>query len=129
MRLINRAVSIMKKGSCTGLDKSGVRTPGTTRKRFWATRVKRLVARWTTKISHSFFLKNVLCIFNPFKAVAFRTDLYFRKCSSTYSKTVGNPLLGRANKYGSMVVRWATTFKTDLSCTLSVRLAYRQLLS
>ena len=39
----------------TGLDKSGVRTPGTTRKRLWATRIRGLVAQWTTKISQFFF--------------------------------------------------------------------------
>ena len=33
-----------------GLDKSGVRMPGTTRKRLWATRVRGLVAQRTTKI-------------------------------------------------------------------------------
>ena len=32
----------------SGLDKSGVRTPGTTRKTFWATRIRGLVARQTT---------------------------------------------------------------------------------
>ena len=38
----------------TGLDKSGVRTPGTTRKRCWATRFGGLVAQRTTKIDHFF---------------------------------------------------------------------------
>ena len=42
---------------CTGLDKSGVRTPGTTRKRFWATRLRGLVAQRTTKIFLCFFVK------------------------------------------------------------------------
>ena len=36
----------------TGLDKVVARTPGTTRKRCWATNIQRLVARWATwKIS------------------------------------------------------------------------------
>ena len=35
-----------------GLDKSGVRTP---QKRFWATRIRGLVAQRTTKISQGFF--------------------------------------------------------------------------
>ena len=29
---------------------------------------------------------------------------------------LGNHLLDRATKYGSLVDRWATTFETDLSC-------------
>ena len=41
----------------SGLDKSGVRTPGTTKKSFWATRIWGLVAQWTTKFSQLFFLK------------------------------------------------------------------------
>ena len=41
--------------SDAGLDKSDVRTPGTTRKRFWATRIRGLVAQCTTKISQFFF--------------------------------------------------------------------------
>ena len=41
----------------TGLDKSGVRTPGTTRKMNRATRFEGLVARWTTKISYFYFCK------------------------------------------------------------------------
>ena len=38
-----------------GLDKSGVRTPGTTIKRCWATRSDGLVAQRTTKIFCKFF--------------------------------------------------------------------------
>ena len=35
----------------SGLDKSGFRKPGTTRKGYWATRFRGLVACWSTKIS------------------------------------------------------------------------------
>ena len=33
--------------------------PETTRKRFWATRIRGLVARWTTKVSQCVFLLNI----------------------------------------------------------------------
>ena len=71
----------MHKTMNSGLDKSGARTPRTTRKRFWATTVRAPVARWTSNISHFLFLKYIQiyiqnCIFNSFKAVASHTDLH-----------------------------------------------------
>ena len=62
--------------------------PRTTRKRFWATRIRGLVARWTTKVSHNYVILNICnVIFNPFKAADFHTDLYFKECFSIYINT------------------------------------------
>ena len=47
--------------SPAGLDKSGVQTPGTTRKRFWANRIRGLVAQWTTMFVSEIFLMYLKC--------------------------------------------------------------------
>ena len=57
-------ISLYFGSSLSRLDKSGVRTPGTTIIRFWATRSYSLVARWTTKISTWFpkYLKHIFIL-------------------------------------------------------------------